>query len=262
MQVTLQSPFGAILESEFAGQSILAIDRELIKDLLDQNLLLIFRGYALASDEHFVQFAQQLGPLLEWEFGAVLELKIQTDPANHIFSDGRVELHWDGAYVEDKPHYNLFQCINASANDEGGETLFVNALEVLNRASQMQRELWNNIVIDYVTEKKAHYGGTISEPLCSVNPYSQKQVIRYIEAFNEDNETMNPVRVSIHDFSQARSDQFLREFNQRLYQEDIMYRHTWTTGDYLIADNCSLLHGRSRFNTPYATRHIKRINIL
>jgi alpha-ketoglutarate-dependent taurine dioxygenase len=47
-----------------------------------------------------------------------------------------------------------------------------------------------------------------------------------------------------------------------LYRDDVMYRHTWQNGDFLIADNACLLHGRSRFNTAEVTRHIKRINIM
>ena len=262
MQLSTLLPFGIAVNAEFVGQSLLELKKEDIIDLIDKHAMLVFRGYSLLTDDQYIQFAKQFGPLLAWEFGEILELRIRTNPANHIFTAGRVELHWDGAFVENRPHYNLFQCLQGSAEDAGGETLFVNTHKVLSKANGTQLEDWEKITIEYQTEKKAHYGGRIQEPLISTNPYNGKKVIRYIEAFNEDNEQINPMHAQINAYSNADSDQFLRDFTKRLYEDDVMYNHTWKTGDFLIADNSCLLHGRSRFKSNNAQRHIKRINIL
>lgn len=262
MQLSTLFPFGIAVSAEFEGQSLLELNKDNIIDLIDKHAMLVFRGYSLLDDAQYIQFAKQFGPLLAWEFGEILELKIRTNPANHIFTAGRVELHWDGAFVGDRPHYNLFQCLQGSAEGAGGETLFVNTYEVLAKANSTQLEHWKKITIDYQTEKKAHYGGRIQESLVSINPYNGEKVIRYIEPFNEDNEQINPMQARIGAYSNADSDQFLRDFTKRLYKDDVMYNHTWKTGDFLIADNSCLLHGRSRFRNNNAQRHIKRINIL
>jgi alpha-ketoglutarate-dependent taurine dioxygenase len=255
-------PFGMLVYAGRPGLTLLDVPPEWITGLLDRHKLLVFRGYSLLADDDYIAFAERFGSLLQWEFGKILELKIQPKPANHIFSSGRVELHWDGAFVEHKPHYNVFQCLRGCPAEAGGQTLFVDTLKVLAGAPAAELAGWRNISIEYVTEKKAHYGGAIRSPLIVPNPYNGIEVVRYIEAFNEDYADINPMRVSVDNYSSEMSERFLCGFTARLYRGDVMYRHSWQTGDFLIADNASLLHGRSRFNTADVTRHIKRINIL
>jgi alpha-ketoglutarate-dependent taurine dioxygenase len=262
MNITPLKPFGLIVSAGHKNESILDIEKEEITDLLNRHALIVFREYALLPDQDYTRFAKQFGPLLAWEFGEILELKIQPHPVNHIFSSGRVELHWDGAFVKDRPHYNLFQCLRGTDENAGGQTLFVNTVNVRQNAEPSQQEAWQNITIEYSTEKKAHYGGTIREPLCATSPYNNKPVIRYIEAFNEDNAKINPMAVKVDNYTPEESDRFLKQLTRRLYCDDVMYRHTWRDGDFLIADNSCLLHGRSRFSNNRVNRHIKRINIL
>jgi L-tyrosine isonitrile desaturase/decarboxylase len=254
-------PFGMLVYAGRAGMTLLDIPAAVITGWLDRYGLLLFRGYDLLTDEDYIAFGERYGPLLQWEFGKILELKIQPKPANHIFTAGRVELHWDGAFVDNKPHYNVFQCLQGCAAGAGGQTLFVDTRKVLATAG-VELAGWRNISIEYAMEKKAHYGGTIRSPLIAKNPYSGGEVIRYIEAFNEDSDELNPMQVRVENHSSEMSDRFLREFTARLYRDDVMYRHTWQNGDFLIADNACLLHGRSRFNTAEVTRYIKRINIM
>ncbi len=262
MKLTRLAPFGALVEAEGNENSILSIEPSAVRDILAEHLLVVFRGYSLVPDNDYIAFARQFGDLLAWEFGEILELKMQPNPANHIFGQGRVELHWDGAYVENKPHYNLFQCITGATPGAGGETLFVNTLQVLALATEEERRHWQSLTIEYRTEKKAHYGGRIESPLICKNRYDNSDVIRYIEAFNEDNNHINPVDVTVRGLDRETSGNILRDLNTRLYSDKFMYRHTWRAGDYLIADNSRLLHGRSRFVKLNDQRHIKRINIL
>ena len=262
MKCTSVRPFGAVLQAEPSEKSILSLDPAAVRDSLVDHPLLILRGFSLVSDEDYVRFARQFGNLLAWEFGEILELKMQPDPSNHIFGRGRVELHWDGAYVDQKPHYNLFQCIRGSKPGAGGETLFVDTRAVLAGASEGQRSFWRELTLVYSTEKKAHYGGRIEAPLICENRFDNREVIRYIEPFNEDNVDINPVAVEVQGLDSDTAERFLREFNARLYASDVMYRHSWRAGDIVIADNSQLLHGRSRFRSPDDQRHIKRINIL
>lgn len=262
MKLTPIEPFGALLQADSSESSILSVEPSRVRDILAEHLLIILRGFPLAPDSDYTTFARQFGDLLAWEFGEILELKIQENPANHIFGHGRVELHWDGAYMDSKPHYNLFQCIVGSAPDAGGETLFVSTRSVLEQTTAEELEYWRSLTVEYSTEKKAHYGGQIESPLICKNRSDNSEVIRYIEAFNEDNSEVNPVDVKIRGLDREASDRFFRDLNTRLYSSEVMYRHAWRAGDYLIADNSCLLHGRSRFLKHNDQRHIKRINIL
>ncbi len=255
-------PFGLLVMADDSKQQVCDIPLDTINGLLDKQALLVFRGFQLLRDEEYIRFCKQLGDILEWEFGPILELKISEQPANHIFSSGRVELHWDGAFVAQDPHYNVFQCIHGAGRYAGGNTIFVDTRQVLNHAGHEQLAKWKTVDIEYATEKKAHYGGTIRQPLISKNPYNGKPVIRYIEAYNEDNAIINPMQVRVLDRSPEQSRQFLRSFSQQLYSPELMYRHHWHCGDFVIADNSNLLHGRSRFNDCTDRRYIKRINVI
>lgn len=255
-------PVGALLKALKPGWSLLDIDCEQVMHNLSKYGLLVFRGFNLPDDKDFLLFSKQFGELLEWEFGPILELKINTNPANHIFTSARVELHWDGAFIETKPRFNLFNCLQGSSKEQGGETLFVDTEKVLMRASKEELTLWKSIEIRYSTEKKAHYGGTVQYPLVMTNPSSGRDVIRYIEAFNEDSEEINPMKFSIFGPGGLDEMEILMGFNRRLYGSDVMYRHTWHKGDFLIADNSRLLHGRSRFTNSHASRLIKRTNVI
>ncbi len=261
-------PFGLVVHADqtagASSPSILDLPVEFVQEHVDANLVLVLRGFAPLAREDFRQFAMQFGPLLSWDFGEVLDLRIEAQAANHIFTSGRVELHWDGAYLgtEKTPHYNMFQCLKGSEQRSGGETIFTNARAVWDQASDAEKSRWEQMTITYLTEKKAHFGGEFKHPLISRHPLNGNRVVRYIEAFNEDNAKINPVDVSIDGCTATETQTFLQEFNQRLYRDQLMYKHAWRTGDFLIAENHSVLHGRSRFEDPDDSRHLQRIHVL
>ncbi len=262
MKTTSLAPFGLTINAENKGDSLFSLSPLSVIELLNQHRLLIFKEFTPPSDADYINFAKCFGDIMAWEFGEILELKISPQPANHIFTKGRVELHWDGAFVEKKPHFNLFHCIKGSHSLSGGQTLFVDTSKVLNAATPAEIDYWSEIEIEYEMEKKAHYGGKIQSPLITVNPFDNTKVIRFIEANNEDSEEINPMQVRLVDRTAEESKKFLSSFTSRLYLDKYMYRHNWNAGDILIADNSCLLHGRSRYENNDVDRHIKRINVL
>lgn len=254
---------GVVINAEEIGKKYL---HELTPQFLEQEILnhglIILRGFAPSEDEQMVAFAQLLGPLLEWDFGHVLNLKIQAQPQNHIFSQGRVELHWDGAFANAVPRYNFFQCLQSSAVAGGGETTFLNTVKLL-EALPGELVAWlEDKVVNYYTEKKAHYGGTIEVPLISAHPATGKKRIRFIEPYNEDNMEVNPVEVTVEGLSGVENEDFLRQLISLSYDSEYFYDHVWHQGDYVLVDNNALLHGRRRFRGAGLSRSLKRIHIL
>jgi alpha-ketoglutarate-dependent taurine dioxygenase len=254
-------PFGAVLNPHKGYEDILSLPIDDISKLVEEHKVLILRGFPELSKKDFEIFAEKFGPLLHWDFGPVLDLKITDDAANHIFSDGRVELHWDGAFVKEKPKLQIFQCLESVEPENGGETIFVDTEKVLNKATDVEKEKWNKIVVNYKTEKKAHYGGEISEPLISKHPGTNKARIRFIEPFNEDNMDVNPLFLQVDNCNDESEEVFLREFTSKLYDNDVMYGHAWKKGDLLISDNNALLHGRHKFSRR-SERHLQRVHVL
>ncbi|MDW6001886.1 TauD/TfdA family dioxygenase [Vibrio mangrovi] len=254
---------GVIIQAQ--DQQISDIHQLPIQDLEEEILrsgLVLLRGFNPTNDKEMESFAQKLGPLLAWDFGYVLDLKIQQDPANHIFSRGRVELHWDGAFANETPRYNFFQCLESSASSGGGETIFLNTTRLLDSLPQDTFEELQSKSVSYSTKKVAHYGGDIHVPLLSQHPATQQMRIQFVEPFNEDNQDVNPVQALVSGLEKSKSDEFLHQMIQLCYQSQYIYNHVWEKGDYLLVDNHTMLHGRRRFQSEGLSRHLKRVHIL
>src|SRR5262249_24882874 len=73
--------------------------------------LLLLRGFRRLAQDELVAFARRLGALLEWNFGHVLDLRLHPEPQNYLFTEGNVPFHWDGAFAEVVPRFEVFQCL-------------------------------------------------------------------------------------------------------------------------------------------------------
>lgn len=258
-EIPLQ-PFGLMLRPGRAGCHADELPAEMLEAAVLRHRLVLLRGFETMEQQRYVAFCRRFGALLEWDFGVLLNVKKEPRPANHLFSDGRVELHWDGAFAAQTPRFNVFQCLSASGSD-GGATLFADGAGVLAQAGARERALWEGIDVDYTTAKKAHYGGAVRARLVHRHPATGEAVLRLIEPFNEDNMQVNPVQAMVPDWSENDTRRLLQDLIARLYQPDHMYRHQWQAGDVLLVDNHALLHGRERLRGNVA-RHLQRVHVL
>ncbi|CAI3939681.1 Taurine dioxygenase [Commensalibacter communis] len=255
-------PFGAIVTNNEL-EDLCNIDTKTLIQLLDKYKILVLKNFEPMEDTKYINFCKSLGSLMQWEFGPLLNVRMEQDPKNHIFSKGRVELHWDGAFTKETPRINAFQCISSSNDGNGGETLFVDTTKIIHDTDKKIIEEWKKINLTYITEKKAHYGGTVNVKLVEKHPHKQEDIIRYIEINNEDNLEVNPVQCDIctPNTININKDNFLSQITKNLYKPTYMYRHKWSTGDYMLIDNNAVLHGRAKVEGN-VNRHLKRIHIL
>lgn len=254
-------PFGLLLNNQDSARLVTDIPVAELVEMLNEHKAVVMRGFSLLPQEDFIAYARKFGPLLKWEFGEVLDLRIEKKPPNHLFGSGRVEMHWDGAYLTEVPRFSVFQCLEAFADEDGGETLFTDTSKLLDLASPEERERWSRMAINYSTDKAAHYSGAVTVPLVGTHPYTGEKTVRFIEPYNEDNMDVNPVNVDIVGLNTSFQEIFLRDFTSKLYSTNCMYRHRWQKGDFLIYDNNALLHGRSKIKGNIE-RHLQRIHIL
>jgi alpha-ketoglutarate-dependent taurine dioxygenase len=254
--------FGAIVCATNIS-NLLELPSEDIEKLFEDFHLLVFREFDALPQEDMMKFSEQFGHLLKWDFGYVFDLQIHKKPKNHIFREGRLELHWDGSYLgpEKTPRFSFFQCVEG--NDfEGGETIFCDSIKAYGDSDDALKNSFKNTNITYKTEQKAHFGGTLKWPLVSKMVGGDRPVIRYMEAFNEDNEDINPIDVSVDGMDKSDSDAFLRQLNSHLYKPKYLYEHRWTKGEFLMFNNNALLHGRNSFQSAEDKRRIQRVHIL
>jgi L-tyrosine isonitrile desaturase/decarboxylase len=251
------NPFGVVVHSDHPGQNVSAIDTAYLKDQIEDHRVVIMRGFAPLGGDAFPEFCKQFGSILEWDFGAVNDLRVKPDARNYLYTNHDVPFHWDGAFVSRAPHYIIFHCDIGAPSGSGGETLFCDTTRLLTNAPAEVRERWERVVITYTTEKIVHYGGTFTSPMITRHPLNDRPVVRYAEPVVD----LNPVELVVRDLDGMDQNGFIDDMRQRLNDQRCCYSHSWATGDLVIADNYTLLHGRRAF-APGAQRHIRRVNVI
>jgi alpha-ketoglutarate-dependent taurine dioxygenase len=254
LNLKLLQPFGLAVRPVSPGTDLSSVPILLLKQWIDEHRFVVLKGFAPLDGSALPDFCRSLGELLEWEFGAVNDLRVDPETRNYLYTNREVPFHWDGAFLPRSPHYIFFHCDAAPDAHAGGETLFCDTVRLLAHAPL---ELWEHIVITYTTEKIVHYGGTFSSPLLTTHPTLGFRVLRYAEPVAD----LNPVQLTIAGISEEQQPAFIDDMHRRLNDDTCCHAYRWESGDVVIADNFALLHGRRAF-LDQTERHIRRVNIL
>ncbi len=255
------SPFGIVVEATDYQSDIRQLPIAELRQLAWDNHVLILRGFSKLESVELSNYCQCWGELLSWNFGTVLDLIVHQNPENYLFTNGNVPFHWDGAFAKAVPSFLFFQCLKAPTIGSGGESLFSDTTRVFQNATPEQRELWQKIEITYTTQKVAHYGGKVTEPLVSKHPISNTPTLRFAEPLNEESVQLNPLFLEVSGLPREKHEQFLNDLIANLYLPQNCFAHEWQEGDFLVADNHALLHGRNPFHSD-SLRHLQRVHIL
>lgn len=255
--IEILSPFGIKITAKNQNTDISQFSTEQIKKWIHTYQVVVFRGFKTIAKQPFALYAQKLGEPIQWPFGAINDLIVKTDTENYIYTNHKVPFHWDGAFVNKIPHIILFQCIKAPPALSKGGTTFCNTIKLLENIDAEKLEQWSQISITYKTEKKVHYGGQFTQKLIDKHPISKKAILRYAEPVQD----LNPVSLEISELKDSNQSDFVESMKKVLYQKDVLYTHQWKDGDFVMADNFALLHGREAFIGDNS-RYIQRINLL
>nr|WP_246260044.1 L-tyrosine/L-tryptophan isonitrile synthase family protein [Streptomyces typhae] len=257
------SPFGLALHAKDADRPLTDLPVAPLRALVHEHRLLLLRGFAGFADAGgLAAYAERWGEPALWPFGTVLDLVQQRDPADHIFGHSHMPMHWDGMYREHIPEFQIFQCVHAPGSDEGGETIFSDTVAVLADADPDSRALWSRATGTYHREME-YYDSTTRSPVVTAHPVHGTPVIRYHEptAAAGDAFVNHPDLEFSGPTDEAELAELHRSLRAALYDPAHLYAHRWRTGDVLVTDNYTLLHGRNAF-TSGAPRHLRRVQIL
>ncbi|KRV50750.1 hypothetical protein AQ490_15845 [Wenjunlia vitaminophila] len=222
--------------------------------------MVVLRGFDELPASGLADYARSWGALLTWDFGEVLELVNKEGSGNYLMGSGPVPFHWDGAFAGRAPSYLLFRCALATQPGTGGETSFCDTTRVLRQAPPERQRLWERVRITYRIGRTGHFGGTTSSPLVVPHPLTGHPTLRYAEPLPAE-EFENPMTLGISGIPAAAREDLLGDLRERLYRGGARYSHRWQTGDYVLADNHTLLHRREPYRRG-ASRHLQRVHIL
>jgi L-tyrosine isonitrile desaturase/decarboxylase len=164
-------------------------------------------------------------------------------------------------YRPQVPEYQIFHCVRAQLSGQGGGTTFSNTKLVLEQAPSHRKSLWQKAQGVY-QRNMAFYDSKTRSPLVTKHPYRDFPVIRYNEPPEpSDPHFINPSEICFSGIPTADLAHFHIDLKQALYDPRYYYVHRWQTGDIVIADNFTLLHGREAFITQ-SPRHIQRVHVL
>lgn len=250
------NPFGVLIEGE--GKQISTLCPRDLKKTFDSEHLVVLRGFkGFNCDQEFIDFSEKFGEISLWPFGKILNLVQRDNPEDHIFDHSYVPMHWDGMYREEVPEMQIFFCQRAPETQEGGRTLFTLTKNIIDDLSDEELVHLNQMQFTY-ERKMEFYESRTKAPLICKHQEKDFSVMRFSEPpKNSDLQFKNHPEFEMEgaDFNDV------RKICELLYHPKYCFKHEWMTGDIVLADNFSLLHGREAFRSG-SHRHIQRIQVL
>ncbi|HHO8067704.1 TPA: paerucumarin biosynthesis oxygenase PvcB, partial [Pseudomonas aeruginosa] len=185
-----------------------------------------------------------------------LELVEQEGAEDHIFANNYVPLHWDGMYLETVPEFQVFHCVDAPGDSDGGRTTFSSTPAALQLADSSELELWRRASGRY-QRSAAHYSSRSAAPIVERHPRREFPILRFCEPPVEgDASFINPSEFHYDGIAPEQRGELLDSLRRCLYHPQAHYAHRWRSDDLVIADNLTLLHGREAF-AHRAPRHLR-----
>ena len=250
------NPFGVLIEGY--GKSLSTVPLDDLRAIFEREHLVVLRGFKkLNDDKEFLSFAESFGEVSVWPFGKILNLVQQEKPEDHIFDNSYIPMHWDGMYREEVPEMQVFYCKQAPNHTEGGRTIFTNTKKILEDLNIVTKKRWEKIRFSY-QRKMEFYDSKTSAPLICKHQEKDFSVLRFCEPPKKsDTQFKNHPGFEIH----GGNENDLNYLRELLYDGKYLLSHQWMTGDLVLADNFTLLHGREEFRSGSA-RHLQRVQIL
>ncbi|ADP12603.1 putative siderophore biosynthesis protein [Erwinia sp. Ejp617] len=253
--------FGVLIKPRHAGLHISELPVAWLRSLVHTHQLVVLRGFdPFDSSDSLTRYCATFGEIMMWPFGAVLELIEHENPDDHIFAHSYVPLHWDGMYLDTVPEFQLFQCVHAGGDMQGGRTTFSCTTGALRIATPSVRALWRRARGRYQRSVEL-YSNRVEAPVIGIHPQREFPVIRFCEPPVENDATfINPSSYSFVGINEDEKEMLLASLKRTLRDPQVYYAHQWQTGDVVLSDNLSLLHGREQY-THRSGRHLRRVHI-
>ncbi|KAF8579389.1 Clavaminate synthase-like protein [Ramaria rubella] len=267
-------PFGMVVKVDPAANlSLDDLPMKNVRALALRYSVLLFRGFVESDRECFRRMAKGLGEVVPWpKYGDILELKENPNlDINSSLTREAMPMHYDGVFMTKKdengelthnpPTFQVFRCIRAPEQAEGGKTLITNTADLIcHGLTASQRDWLSGKKYSVFTPANKVFGGELlTLPIIMRNENTGHDVLRWHEPWPQYITKYKPTEVSVNGVVPEDSISASEHITDLLYDRRFCYAHTWTTGDLLIADNIELMHTRTAFNP--CPRELWRIHV-
>jgi pyoverdine/dityrosine biosynthesis protein Dit1/alpha-ketoglutarate-dependent taurine dioxygenase len=263
----------------FPAPSIMDVPREAVRSLVLKYGVITLRGFK--QDDDFETATERWGEVLQWPKGVftggnIFDVKTEPGTALPAQTLEAMSFHYDGMFKKktpestelgDAPVFMLFHCVEAAPPEEDpkhGNTIITDTRRLLSALPEQTVERLKKISLEYRTSLFKHDGRVHTSPVVVTHPITGEPVLRYHEPWGPEKTKMHPTYVSSVGYDPASNQkdedaEFVTEtLQRRLYSDELCYWHQWVKGEFLIVDNFSQLHARSKLGM--GGRHMRRIH--
>ena len=91
MKTQVVDPFG--LELTLAGNALSSVSIEDVRAWVAEHHVVVLRDVEPPNDDEILSFGRGLGEILEWQFGAINELRTDPNAKNYLYTHREVPFH-------------------------------------------------------------------------------------------------------------------------------------------------------------------------
>mmetsp|Transcript_33328 Transcript_33328/g.83957 ORF Transcript_33328/g.83957 Transcript_33328/m.83957 type:complete len:326 (+) Transcript_33328:321-1298(+) len=204
-----------------------------------EHSLLLFRGQGKVSGDRQCEISRWFGEIESRPFGKHPRspntdvFRVSNVAAEGCTGVGRTGWHIDGSFM-DAPYQ--VSCYHMHAVPTRGATAFVSLEALINRMSDDQRSKWDRLWMCSDRQTGPQHPVLYKHPVTGRSTMCLH--LGMTRGFIWDKGTPDS-RVT----GEAETEALLGELEQLLQEnEDLVYRHEWKDGDFLITDNLALAH--------------------
>lgn len=246
-----------------------------LRDALDRQALLLFRGQSLSPDE-LIAFSRQFGPLQE-----VAQKHYQMEGKPEIYIIGNAQeggrrvadksvgrlWHSDQSFIQYPAMGSLLYGHQCPA--EGADTLFANMFMAYDALPEETKQRIEGL---HALHSFAQYYELLRERDPSQPPLTDERRTAYPDVVHplvrKHPRTgrkalyVNPAYATrIVELGEAESRALLDQLFEFQVRDDFVYRHKWREGDVLFWQNIGLLHKGTAFDESRYTRRMHRTTV-
>lgn len=235
-------------------------DSEILKDLLYNNRLLVFKNWHNCSSTDLVKFSEKFG--IPWKLQKYKNLNeagyqdilgnaytvYSNKSYRRLDNDVGIPWHVDVANEPNMERYptRLLYCVELPTHYEGLTTDFANLAYAYENLNEDEKQLFESSY--FVYQSWQNIGTNIQElSAVAIHPYTKKKFLRFNAVSQKEGWIRNWVQYDVNGNKNYLSNDILKKYIDD-FGNKYKYCHAWEIGDLLVFDNWATMHRKGSGN--------------